>query len=88
VGKWDFAAILLSENKTNAQFCAKYYKHFTSLSYSLKKNELPFFHNNGTAQFKKRKQWKGINHKQSTRWQHLSRLKARAFFSMQFFQFL
>ncbi len=31
------------------------------------------------------KQWKGINHKQSTRWQHLSQLKASAFFSLQFF---
>jgi hypothetical protein len=30
-------------------------------------------------------QWKGINHKQSTRWQHLSQLKASAFFSLQFF---
>jgi hypothetical protein len=29
------------------------------------------------------KQWKGINCKQSTRWQHLSQLKARAFFSLQ-----
>ncbi len=28
---------------------------------------------------------KGINHKQSTRWQHLSRLKASAFFSLQNF---
>ncbi len=28
-------------------------------------------------------QWKGINRKQSTRWQHLSRLKATAFFSFQ-----
>jgi len=28
-------------------------------------------------------QWKGINHKQSTRWQHLSQLKASAFFSLQ-----
>jgi hypothetical protein len=28
-------------------------------------------------------QWKGINHKQSTRWQHLSWLKASAFFSLQ-----
>ncbi len=28
-------------------------------------------------------QWKGIDHKQSTRWQHLSRLKASAFFSLQ-----
>jgi hypothetical protein len=28
-------------------------------------------------------QWKGINRKHSTRWQHLSRLKARAFFSLQ-----
>ncbi len=27
-------------------------------------------------------QWKGINRKQSTRWQHLSRLKASAFFSL------
>jgi hypothetical protein len=27
--------------------------------------------------------WKGINHKQSTRWQHLSRIKASAFFSLQ-----
>ncbi len=26
--------------------------------------------------------WKGINCKQSTRWQHLSRLKASAFFSL------
>jgi len=26
-------------------------------------------------------QWKGINRKQSTRWQHLSRLKASVFFS-------
>jgi len=30
-------------------------------------------------------QWKGINRKQSTRWQHLSRLKASAFFSLHFF---
>jgi hypothetical protein len=30
-------------------------------------------------------QWKGINRKQSTRWQHLSQLKARAFFSLQIF---
>jgi hypothetical protein len=29
------------------------------------------------------KQWKGINCKQSTRWQHLSRLKASVFFSLQ-----
>jgi hypothetical protein len=29
------------------------------------------------------KQWKGINRKQSTRWQHLSRLKASVFFSLQ-----
>ncbi len=29
--------------------------------------------------------WKGINRKQSTRWQHLSRLKASAFFSLQIF---
>ncbi len=28
-------------------------------------------------------QWKGINRKQSTRWQHLSQLKASAFFSLQ-----
>jgi hypothetical protein len=27
-------------------------------------------------------QWKRINHNQSTRWQHLSRLKASAFFSL------
>jgi hypothetical protein len=27
--------------------------------------------------------WKGVNRKQSTRWQHLSRLKASAFFSLQ-----
>jgi hypothetical protein len=27
--------------------------------------------------------WKGINRKQSTRWQHLFRLKASAFFSLQ-----
>jgi hypothetical protein len=33
----------------------------------------------------KKIQWKGINHKQSTRWQHLSRLKASAFFSLQIF---
>jgi hypothetical protein len=33
-------------------------------------------------------QWKGINCKQSTRWQHLSRLKASAFFSLQFFLLL
>jgi hypothetical protein len=30
-------------------------------------------------------QWKGINCKQSTRWQHISRLKASAFFSLQNF---
>ncbi len=30
-----------------------------------------------------RLQWKGINCKQSTRWQHLSQLKASAFFSLQ-----
>jgi hypothetical protein len=28
-------------------------------------------------------QWKGINRKRSPRWQHLSRLKASAFFSLQ-----
>ncbi len=28
-------------------------------------------------------QWKGINHKQSTRWQHLIQFKASAFFSFQ-----
>ncbi len=28
-------------------------------------------------------EWKGINRKQSTRWQHLSRLKASAFLSLQ-----
>ncbi len=31
------------------------------------------------------RQWKGINCKQSTRWQHPSRLKASAFFSLQIF---
>jgi hypothetical protein len=30
-------------------------------------------------------EWKGINRKQSTRWHHLSRLKASAFFSLQNF---
>jgi hypothetical protein len=30
-------------------------------------------------------QWKGINRKQSTWWQHLSWLKAREFFSLQKF---
>jgi hypothetical protein len=30
-------------------------------------------------------EWKGINRKQSTRWQHLSWLKASAFVSLQFF---
>ncbi len=30
-------------------------------------------------------EWKGINHKQSTRWWHLSRLKASVFFSLQIF---
>jgi hypothetical protein len=34
---------------------------------------------------KKSLQWKGINCKQSTRWQQLSRLKASAFFSLQNF---
>jgi hypothetical protein len=34
---------------------------------------------------KKFKKWKGINRKQSTRWQHLFRLKASAFLSLQFF---
>ena len=29
--------------------------------------------------------WKGMNRKQSTRWQHLSWLKASAFFSLQIF---
>jgi hypothetical protein len=33
------------------------------------------------------RQWKGINCKQSTRWQHLSRLKASAFFSLHFFSY-
>ncbi len=28
-------------------------------------------------------QWKGISHKQCVRWQHISQLKARAFFSWQ-----
>jgi hypothetical protein len=35
------------------------------------------------AMVKDSKEWKGINRKQSTRWQHLSRLKASAFFSLQ-----
>ena len=30
-------------------------------------------------------EWKGINRKQSTRWQHLSQLKASVFFSLQIF---
>ncbi len=30
-------------------------------------------------------EWKGINRKQSTRWQQLSRLEASAFFSLQIF---
>ncbi len=30
-------------------------------------------------------EWKGINRKQNTRWQHLSRLKASALFSLQIF---
>ncbi len=30
-------------------------------------------------------QWKGINREQSTTWQHLSQLKASAFFSLQIF---
>jgi hypothetical protein len=30
-------------------------------------------------------EWKGINRKQSTRWQHLSQLKASALFSVQIF---
>jgi hypothetical protein len=33
---------------------------------------------NGARRFKKCKQWKRINCKQSARWQHLSRLKASA----------
>ncbi len=37
---------------------------------------------NATAHFAQF-QWKGINLKQSTRWQHLSRLKASVFFSLQ-----
>jgi hypothetical protein len=41
--------------------------------------------NIGMAAFGKATQWEGINRKQSTRWQHLSRLKASAFFSLQFF---
>ncbi len=36
-------------------------------------------------QLQKGSKWKGINCKQSTRWQHLSRLKAGAFFSLQNF---
>ncbi len=43
------------------------------------------FSGNGTAHFVKHKQWKGINRKQSTRWQHLSQLKASAFFTLQNF---
>ncbi len=39
----------------------------------------------GAIIINKRKEWEGINRKQSTRWQHLSRLKASAFFSLQFF---
>ncbi len=37
--------------------------------------------------FKREKtiQWKGIDCKQSTRWQHLSRLKDSAFFPLQIF---
>jgi hypothetical protein len=31
------------------------------------------------------KEWKGINRKQRTRWQHLSQLKASVFFSLQIF---
>ncbi len=33
----------------------------------------------GVVQIHLAKQWKRINHKQITRWQHLSRLKASAF---------
>ncbi len=40
---------------------------------------------NKKSQTSKEVQWKGINCKQSTRWQHLSQLKASAFFSLQNF---
>ncbi len=36
------------------------------------------------SNFLLKNQWKGINCKQSTRWLHLSRLKASALFSLQF----
>ncbi len=35
------------------------------------------------AQFRIKHQWKRISHMQSARWQHLSWLKANAFFSLQ-----
>jgi hypothetical protein len=37
----------------------------------------------GLKSFKDRQQWRIINRKQSARWQHLHRLKAGAFFSLQ-----
>ncbi len=42
-------------------------------------NQLP----NGTARFKRCKQWKRSSCKQRARWQHLPRLKASAFFSLE-----
>jgi hypothetical protein len=44
--------------------------------------QLAFAENNVVTQFGN---GIGINHKQSTRWQHLSRLEASAFFSLQNF---
>ncbi len=40
----------------------------------------PIFTQNANINFY---QWKRISHKQSARWQHLSRLKASAFYSLQ-----
>jgi hypothetical protein len=45
----------------------------------------PFYPMPAASVFKTIGQWRGINRKQSTRRQHLSRLKASAFFSLQIF---
>jgi hypothetical protein len=71
---------LLEETEGKLGLCGspawgQFQQHFYSRLFAQKTNKLLVFEN----------QWKGINRKQSTRWQHLSQLKARAFFSLQIF---
>jgi hypothetical protein len=75
--KWNYMRQLHTQTIEKSQIiwlCSKTVKNDWSGQKNIEQNGILMEH------FAK---WKGINHKQSTRWQHLSRLKASAFFFLQ-----